>query len=192
MGCFSWKDCKNTRKRLRIGCKGYLLIPAEFGGGHIEESCYNGYGSFSLYDVYELVAIWNQKYLDEEKNSGKKPKREEFRGLWEYDIKKLREAGYTEEQIKIKDEEERDFYYNNALKRYKKTRNMIKDFIKGIKPETMRRKYGDDYLREIGITIACYDKDNASLKYPIKITTYAKAVYEECQASKSDDKQGLS
>lgn len=69
MGCFSWMFCdadpsmrKNSR-RLVINHKGYLLIPKEFGGGHIEEKYYDGYGRFGGKDVYDLAADWNREYI---------------------------------------------------------------------------------------------------------------------------------
>lgn len=46
--------------------------------------------------------------------------------------------------------------------------------------------------REIGIDIACYDKDNATLLYPIKITYDKTAVYEACAFSWTDPNQGWS
>ena len=46
--------------------------------------------------------------------------------------------------------------------------------------------------RWLGIILACYDGDNFRLKYPIKITYDAGAVYEDCGPSKSDPNQGWS
>ena len=64
MGQFSWLDCKtgeqiiDGRKR-----KSYVLVPWQFGGGHIEETCYEGYGVFGGHDIYDLVAEWNREYI---------------------------------------------------------------------------------------------------------------------------------
>lgn len=44
-------------------------------------------------------------------------------------------------------------------------------------------------LRWLGIIMACYDKDNFALKYPIKITS-RKMDYEEASPSKRDPNQG--
>lgn len=44
--------------------------------------------------------------------------------------------------------------------------------------------------RFIGIELACYDEDNASLPYPIKITHDPNAVYENCEPSNGDPNQG--
>lgn len=116
MGQFSWLDCKTGEQILdNVSRKSYVLVPKEFGGGHIEEHCYDGYGRFGGRDVYALVAEWNRPDLC------------------------------------IGDDEE------------------------------------DRY---IGIGIACYDEQNASLKYPIKITHDENAVYEECEPSLSDPDQG--
>lgn len=47
-------------------------------------------------------------------------------------------------------------------------------------------------IRSIGIDIACYDEDNASLPYPIKITSKKTGIcYEELPPSKWDPEQGL-
>ena len=45
-------------------------------------------------------------------------------------------------------------------------------------------------LRMIGVDIACYDADNASLAYPIKIVSNKKKAYDDLPASKSDPNQG--
>ena len=64
MGQFSWLDCvtgeqiiDNKRKSV------YVLVPKEFGGGHIKEGVYDGYGHFGGHDIYELVADWNKEYI---------------------------------------------------------------------------------------------------------------------------------
>lgn len=44
-------------------------------------------------------------------------------------------------------------------------------------------------LRWLGIIMACYDKDNFALKYPIKITT-REMEYENASPSKRDPNQG--
>lgn len=65
MGQFSWLDCVTNEQILDDVYKDvYLLVPKEFGGGHIIEHCYDGYGHFGGYDVYDLVANWNRGYLD--------------------------------------------------------------------------------------------------------------------------------
>lgn len=65
MGQFSWLDCRNTKKQIldNVPVNTYLLIPKEFGGGHIAEDCYDGYGNFGKKDVYELVADWNRNFI---------------------------------------------------------------------------------------------------------------------------------
>ena len=67
MGQFSWLDCKDTRRQILddVYENVYLLIPKEFGGGHILEKCYEGYGVFGGHDVYDLVAEWNKDMIPE-------------------------------------------------------------------------------------------------------------------------------
>ena len=47
----------------------------------------------------------------------------------------------------------------------------------------------DEWIRRKGIDLACYDKDNFSLKYPIKITE-RKMDYEDALPSKNCEYQG--
>ena len=66
MGQFSWLDCI-TREQILDDVRrdSYVLIPKEFGGGHIKESCYDGYGNFGGHDIYDLVVDWNAKHLEQ-------------------------------------------------------------------------------------------------------------------------------
>lgn len=67
MGQFSWMDCCDTKRQILddVYENVYLLIPKEFGGGHILEECYEGYGEFCGLDVYDLVAEWNRLSIPE-------------------------------------------------------------------------------------------------------------------------------
>lgn len=67
MGQFSWLDCKNNKQQILddVAETSYVLVPKQFGGGHIEEKCYNGYGEFGGKDIYELVVDWNKEILPE-------------------------------------------------------------------------------------------------------------------------------
>ena len=67
-------------------------------------------------------------------------------------------------------------------------RNRYRNTYRNIKQAEV--KYGEYWLREIGIDIACYDEQNADLPYPIKITHDANAVYEDCEPSPADPCQG--
>ena len=164
MGQFSWIDCQNEERAILDDVERdvYVLVPEEFGGGHIKEECYDGYGNFGGKDIFDLVALWNRKYIDEN-NLRKAPQLEDYR------------------------EKE---YYDSAVIRYKQSIQRLKDFSEGVSESKMIDKYGDEYLRSIGIDIACYDEQNASLKYPIKITYDKDAVYEDCEPSRGDPNQG--
>lgn len=57
--------------------------------------------------------------------------------------------------------------------------------IPALCPEEVRE------VRSIGVDIACYDFNNASLPYPIKITATKKIPYCELPPSKHDPNQGV-
>lgn len=65
MGVFSWLDCE-TKEQIKLYETAFVLIPADFGGGHIKESFYEGYGEFCGLDIFELVAEWNKGAIDPE------------------------------------------------------------------------------------------------------------------------------
>lgn len=64
MGVYSWLDCI-TEEPILIGedRTSYVLVPDQFGGGHIANGRYDGYGDFGGYDIYELVLEWNKEYI---------------------------------------------------------------------------------------------------------------------------------
>lgn len=143
----------------------YVLIPEKFGGGSIREGHYEGYGEFGGHDMYDLVADWNKEYATVD--NLRKPKRSE----WGNDS----------------DSEE---FFERAMDWYKERCQRLNDF-KILSDEDMKEKYGEDYKRSIGIDIACYNDQNAALKYPIKIAERKNSVYETCEPSLSDSDQGM-
>lgn len=198
MGVFSWLDCENN-KQIKIGDNKpvYVLIPEEFGGGHIEESFYWGYGEFGGYDIYELVAEWNRKAInpDKIKLSHFEVSIDDFGGLWWRDKEKLIEEGKTPEEIEKLNYECKLEKYNDYVKTLEKERETFRNFCI-LDDDELEEKYGncgskyEELKRNIGILLACYNKDNKKLPYPIKITHNPNAVYENCKYSKSDPNQG--
>lgn len=153
MGQFSWLDCVTKEQILDGVCRNsYLLVPKQFGGGHIKETCYDGYGRFGEFDVYDLVLDWNKDMIPEVCRRIKN-------GTWK--------ASRSENDIK-------------DLMAYYETGEIT--------------KFGNclGEKRHLGITLACYDEDNMSLEYPIKITHDPNVAYEDCDYSPSDPHQGWS
>lgn len=170
MGQFSWMDCKNDKRAIldNISVDVYVLVPKEFReqyGVRIHEGCYDGYGHFGSYDMYDLVALWNRDHIGEE------------------DIRPVLRSQYE-------DGPAGDEYYQRGLRHYEYKVQRLRDFIHNVPEEEMYEKYGNDYLREIGIDIACYDEQNEALEYPIKITHDKSETYEACEPSKGDENQG--
>lgn len=119
----------------------------------------------------------------------KKPVLEDFEGLWNFNKEELRKSGLSDAEVEALDYEKRSRPYNRALSRYKRDLQMLEDFESGCSDGDMKAKYGDEYLREIGINIACYDEDNKNLKYPIKIVDEL-CGYDDVCASLGDPRQG--
>lgn len=70
MGQFSWKDCITEEQIIDNRYKDvFVLVPEKFadkfGGPRIVEHCYDGYGNFGKYDIYNLVAEWNKDMIPE-------------------------------------------------------------------------------------------------------------------------------
>lgn len=146
MGQFSWLDCIDNSQILDdTRADVYVLIPKDFGGGHIHETYYDGHGHFGYYDIYDLVAIWNREYI----------------------------ANHPDHVLPFYNKKVSDCQWFNE---YSDLTVDVCDL--------------DTELREIGIDISCYDEDNASLLYPIKITHDANAIYEDCKPSLGDPNQG--
>lgn len=147
MGQFSWiySDInKQVIDNKRVDT--YLLVPKPFQekyGKVIYESCYNGYGRFGGYDIYDLIPEWNKEMIPEI-------------------IRRMKSKNWDCSAS------ERDII---------NLQNYYED--KEINCE----------LRWLGIIMACYDRDNFALEYPIKITSKIME-YEDAKPSKSDPNQG--
>lgn len=168
MGQFSWLDCITEEQVIDNKTRDvYVLVPKEFHdkyGERIKETCYDGYGRFGGYDIYDLVAEWNRAKLTHH--------------MLRDCMTKSWSADDTE-------------YYIKGLRRQIVAADRLYDYKEGkMSDEEMAAKYGDDWKRILGIDIACYDEQNEALPYPIKITHNATAVYENCQPSKEDPNQG--
>ena len=192
MGQFSW-IYSDTNKQLIDNRRAdtYLLVPPPFQakyGKTIYESCYDGYGNFGGYDVYDLVAEWNREFLSKDMLR-EEPKFKNYGGLYPFEKERLRKEGLSEEEIEKKDFEQRNYYYNLAVKRHQTVIERLNDYKNGMSDKEMFLKYGENWKREIGIDIACYDEQNESIPFSIKITT-KEMEYNSVAASKSDPNQG--
>ena len=192
MGQFSW-IYSDTNKQVIDDRRAdtYLLVPKAFQekyGKAIYESCYDGYGHFGRYDIFDLIAEWNREFLSKDMLRDK-PKLENYGGLFRFEIDELRKQGLSEEEIEKKDFEQKERYYNAAVKRYEESIQKLTDYKHGMSDDEMSQRYGRYWKREIGIDIACYDEQNETIPYPIKITSKLME-YENVSPSQSDPNQG--
>ena len=190
MGSFSWIYCdmgeitdrKKIRKKQRmiIGHPGSVLFPEEFGGkdSQIDVTRYADYGRFfdrkthKTIDIYELVADWNRRYLAEHPEHIL-PKRVGRNG-----------SGRVDEFVWY------PFYTDLSLTKEEVCKKWLEAMNAGKTGDDRCPRCWTEY-RNIGINIACYNEDNASLKYPVKIARNPESVYEECPPSLNDPWQGF-
>ena len=177
MGQFSWLDCITGEQIIDNKERDvYVLIPKEFGGGHIIEHCYDGYGHFGGYDIFDLVATWNREALSKKPNFIFPHALE--RANYVLEISK-QDENYSEIiDVQIHNKEWYKAYSDLDL-----TEEEVVDIIKD-------SDYWVDDWRAIGIDISCYDEDNEALPFPIKITHDSHACYELCNPSNADPNQG--
>ena len=126
-----------------------------------------------------MVAEWNREILSEKPNFIFPHAFEKAKRFLEYQIIGIEEDNYSQKIfLQICDKPWYKYYSNLNLNIDEVVEKCRKDFD----------KYFD--YRYIGIALACYDEDNETLPYPIKITYNPNAVYEDCIPSKSDPNQG--
>lgn len=172
MGQFSWLDCASPNAQILSGVykDSYVLVPQEFRdkyGMTIKEDCYDGYGHFGGYDIFNLIAEWNK-----------------------YDIPKIFDS--------YPDDNWNKQHLSDIAKMYAEDvpETVIDDYanrkFEAGENEEINYKYlkNGDWKRGLGIGIAAYDKQNASLKYPIKISYTPNLIYENCKPSLNDVDQG--
>ena len=168
MGQFSWLDCVSGKQIVDDKVKDvFVLVPKEFGGGHIKETCYDGYGHFGGYDIFDLVADWNREVLSRNPNF-----------ILPHEVQK-ESHGFSNDSGKVK--------LNYWYKHYSNLNLTKEEVVEKIKQDSNTNYFE---WRYIGIGLACYDEDNEALPFPIKITYDKHACYELCVPSESDPNQG--
>ena len=163
MGQFSWKYA-DTKNRIALKILGSAYVPCP-DGSVIYENCYQGYGTFGGYDIYELAADWNRSSLSADML--RKPEREDY-----------------------PPSADGEKYYAGNLKRYEEKVRRLQAFINGESNTYMTAAYGDDWKRQIGIDIVHENKSKDPLKFPIKICRNRPASYDKIRPSTVDPKQG--
>lgn len=166
MGIFTWTDARlksperrdyEYRRRDLVEYGSYGKIVCPDNTVY-ETECYDGYGSFGGKDAYELVVEWN---------------REDLKSIFTtiVDCKKFgrKLAGIAARFAEGASDEE-----------------IREDVRKQVAEGTLSEFLVSDWKRNIGIAISCDDKDNASLRYPIKIVNTRESVrYENLYPSRS-------
>lgn len=161
MGYFTWTDARRNPKILKNGnytqsdiirYDGYAKIVCP-DDTEIIEKCYEGYGIFDGHDIYELVVDWNKQHLENIFNRMLK----DDPNCWGSNLKNLAVFYQNGDTVNIETE----------IKRLINSGEQMPFFEK-------------EWKRTIGIAIACEEKNNRQLPFPIKITaTKWKKTYDE-------------
>ncbi len=164
MGAFSWMFAdKRNKQALKIMGHGFVACP---DGSFIEETSYDGYGHFAGHDIYDLVVDWNRDWLNT--------------SMLQKPVREMYAAG-----------DEGDIWFNKGCKNFERAAARLMDWRSGeMNEEEMALRYGQEWKRDIGIDIACYDDQNAALPYPIKIVSERSYLYHQLPASQGDEHQG--
>lgn len=152
MGFFTWTDAKRTPRLLKNG--DYASVDKIKYGSRVKvicpdntmivEPCYDGYGMFDQYDIYELVVDWNKDHLDEifKNLAAKNPIH------WGYTLADIAHAyAINEPDDKI-----------------------LSMAAQKVRSDDAYLIIKDEWKRVIGIAISAGDQ-NADLPYPIKMTS---------------------
>ena len=178
MGMFSWIDVDGSQNITDEDEKVTMLIPNEhkeavakiFGveiTGNGIEGKYNGYGSVidkngTETDVYDVTTFINLCLTSDEQFTEALSQISNHFSDYTQDIAKDIRQAYKDGKLKTK----ADLY----------------PMVDGV--------LADDF-RTIGIEMACYDKQNARIPYPIKWTVDDRNTYENSEFSMSDPNQGF-
>lgn len=150
MGYFTWTDARREPTTTKSG--DYALKDKIPYGGYAKIVCpdnteivekhYEGYGEFNDQDVYDLVVDWNKDHLKEI-----------------FDRKLAKDPDCWGKEL-----------YEIAIA-YQNDDATLQDKVDALVATTNHPYLKNEWKRNIGITISCNDDDNASLPYPIKITS---------------------
>ena len=184
MGIFTWTDATIKSPKCNKYGDYKRKDVVEYGGyaklicpdnTEIETESHDFYGRIGGYDIYELVAEWNKEYLSADNLEKKPDDPSKYGGLWSFEIAELKAQGKSEEEIQKIDAEKRMQYFNNAVARWEREAVLIEKYKSGVPEPELAKKYGNDWKRNLGIAIACYDEQARKLKYPIKLTSHKEA-----------------
>ena len=163
MGFFTWTDARRYPAKTKCG-DWHLRDIIHYGGyakivlpdnSTVETDCYDGYGLFGegdSVDAYDVVVDMNKPYLPEIMEKLKKKSRNgkfwgsEYSGL---------ACCYARDDIQGFEREMDRLRHDLKLSEHMLTR---------------------EWKRTIGIAIACEDENNASLPFPLKITSSRRKV----------------
>lgn len=148
MGYWTWTDARyETPKTTKWGdfCKNQTIGYGGFAKivcPDNTEICEDYYDGYGMFGKYDAYDLVAEWNRDDIAKIFEKKKAEKAWGANLYDIAILFAVGSTDEEIT--------------------------DYVKRTRGDSF---LVSDWKRNIGIAIACEDKDNISLRYPLKVTT---------------------
>ena len=171
MGTYSWRFCDRPHKSLRIGEKGFLLLP---DNSCLRENNYGGYGKFAGIDSYEMAALINREYMSSHP---------EYL-VWQAHLIEVTDGNGGTKRKRAPAVRISDFPWYPLYADLNVTPEQFNELVKDM-----------DYrgfpmcFRHIGVEIACYNEQNSRLPFPIKVASKP-TLYHAWPASKDDPYQG--
>ena len=171
VGTFSWKFCDRPRKALRVGERGFLLLP---DNSVICEECYEGYGVFGAKDAYVIVAALNREYLS---------KHPDYL-VWQAHLIELAEGNGGMKRVRAPAVRISEYPWYPLYADPSISPERFNEYVDGMEYRGFPMNF-----RSVGIEIAAYDEQNRRLPYPIKVANMP-TDYATWPASKNDPRQG--
>ena len=170
---------------LGYGYKGYIALPKGFeklyqdssilinkttGYAFIKENYYDGYGMFGTHDIFDVIVDINKGYI-------KEALEKQMKLNLEHDKDKVSKEQLKREKAKYN-------FYLEIAEMVDKNSNEDEIINKFMKRNDMNYEFAKkEWKRYLGIQISCYQRDNELLKYPLKVVSSSRVIYEDLPAS---------
>ena len=177
MGFYSWMT-SDDNKSIKVGKKKRVYLLQPNGTDAIEESCYDGYGTFGTVDAHEWLAMQNLgPYLDVALDLIKNDSN-----------LKLRSLGIVLDFCKYYKDEKTGINYADD---YFAAKLFGMNYFSNYATKLFDGKDANQLIKDGTLKPFLFAELVGGIKYPLKFSYSEKAVYEELGASRRCPNQGF-